>query len=281
LSEVLPAWLHHVTMVQSQTEASVVQLSTSFAAVLKQFDQVGIGAGPAQSQRMESTADFLALCERELNPVVSSLTSLVEGKDAMANNISQLAVETHALRDMATEVTSIAWQTNLLALNAAIEAARAGTSGRGFAIVATEVRKLSQRSSDTGKKMATRVEHISAIMGATSESVQETNAHDKQAVELSSNLVGDVLHHVRKLGDSADAMREHGQLVRNEVEKLLIAMQFQDRTSQILQALIADMQRLRQGVHTHAQEQLPSAQDWMQALRKTYSMEEQYHDNQR
>lgn len=172
LREILPAWLHHVESVRSQTEAAVVQLSTSFAAVLQQFDLAGAGGG-VPSQSAESTADLLALCEKELQPVVQSLKELIDGKDAMASNM--LAQETEALRGMATEVTLIAAQTNLLALNAAIEAARAGTSGRGFAIVAAEVRKLSQRSSETGKKMALRVEQISAIMGSTSESVHEAN----------------------------------------------------------------------------------------------------------
>jgi methyl-accepting chemotaxis protein len=280
LREILPAWLHHVESVRSQTEAAVVQLSTSFAAVLQQFDLAGVGGG-VPSQSAESTADLLALCEKELQPVVQSLKELIDGKDAMASNIRKLAQETEALRGMATEVTLIAAQTNLLTLNAAIEAARAGTSGRGFAIVAAEVRKLSQRSSETGKKMALRVEQISAIMGSTSESVHEANEHDKQAVELSSNLVGDVLIHVRKLGHSTDNLREHGLAVRGEVENLLVAMQFQDRTSQILQAVMGDMHKLTQALMQSDTQILPSADEWMATLKQTYVMQEQHEAHRR
>lgn len=275
LREVLPAWLHHMQSVNKQTEAAVLQLTTSFGAVLQQFDLAGVG-GAANSQSAESTADLLELCERELHPVVSSLKDLIDGKDAMVGNIRKLAEETDALRGMAGEVTHIAAQTNLLALNAAIEAARAGSSGRGFAIVAAEVRKLSQRSAETGKKMALRVEQISSIMGSTSQSVQEANEHDKQAVALSSNLVEDVLMHVRKLGDSTDSLRQHGLVVRAEVENLLMAMQFQDRTSQILNAVMGDMDRLLGQMRQGSMQALPSVEEWMLALRQTYAMEDQY-----
>ena len=280
LREVLPAWLHHVESVRHQTEAAVVQLTTSFASVLQQFDLAGVGSS-AHSQSAESTAELLELCERELHPVVSSLKDLVDGKDAMASNIQKLAQETDALRGMAGEVTHIAAQTNLLALNAAIEAARAGPSGRGFAIVAAEVRKLSQRSAETGKKMALRVEQISAIMGSTSQSVQEANEHDKQAIALSSNLVEDVLMHVRKLGDSTDSLRQHGLVVRAEVENLLMAMQFQDRTSQILNAVMGDMNRLLEQMRQGHRQNLPSADEWMLALSQTYAMEDQHKAHRR
>lgn len=273
LCEVLPTWRRHAESARQQMESAVVQMANSLSSVLQQFDQAGIGHSHTGSAH--STTELLDLCERELQPVVSSLNDLIEGKEAMVGHIRKLADETQALRSMAGEVTSIAWQTNLLALNAAIEAARAGTAGRGFAIVAAEVRKLSTRSSDTGKQMETRVAQISTIMGSTSTSVQEATEHDKQAIALSSNLVGDVLHHVRILGDAADTMREHGLVVRSEVEKLLMAMQFQDRVSQVLQSVIADMDRLTQQLNSGAHADIPTGQQWLDALRQTYSMEEQ------
>jgi len=277
LNALLPAWSHHMETVRQQTEAALVQMSTSFAGVLEQFDMAGIVSASGQNQTQESTAELLALCERELQPVAASLKELIDGKDTMVGNIRRLASETDALRGMAGEVTSIAWQTNLLAINAAIEAARAGPSGRGFAIVASEVRKLSQRSSDMGKQMALRVEQISAIMDTTSKSVEAANEHDKQVIEWSSNLVDHVLQHVRKLGDSADSMRVHGLTVRGEVEKLLIAMQFQDRVSQIMQAVLADVERLTEYVRAPEGVELPSAEEWVHGLRQTYSTQEQHH----
>ena len=278
LYEVLPAWQHHVDAVKRQTEAAVMQLTTSFSMVLEQLDSAGI-ASVAQAAHAKGTNSIglLALCERELQPVVGSLTSVIDGKDAMMVNIRNLASQTDELRAMAAEVGSIAAQTNLLAINAAIEAARAGESGRGFAVVAAEVRKLSQRSAEIGKTIGERVGRVSQTMTTTLSAAEESNAQDKQAVSLSGTIVEDVLNHVRKLGQSADSMHKHGLIVRGEVEKLLMAMQFQDRVSQMLGTIDEDMSRLQSTIQDDGGNALPSADEWLSALRKTYTMEDQNH----
>ena len=282
LQNILPAWQHHVEAVRGQTEAAVLQLANSFSMVLDELDSAGIASvSPAAQKGGASSIGLLALCERELQPVVGSLTSVIDGKDAMMANIRHLASETSELRMMAAEVSSIAAQTNLLAINAAIEAARAGESGRGFAVVAAEVRKLSQRSADIGKSIGNRVDRVSATMGTTLASAEEATILDKQTVLLSGTIVEDVLDHVRKLGESADSMHKHGLVVRKEVEKLLIAMQFQDRVSQMLGSVNNDMTRLQTLLETTALDELPGADDWLANLRSTYTMEDQNHRRNR
>lgn len=278
LHEVLPAWKHHVEAVKVQTEAAVMQLTTSFAMVLEQLDSAGIAsASPSAGAGSTNNISLLALCERELQPVVGSLTSVIDGKDAMMGNIRNLAHETDALRAMAAEVGSIAAQTNLLAINAAIEAARAGDSGRGFAVVAAEVRKLSQRSAEIGKSIGERVTRVSQTMASTLVSAEQSNHQDKEAVSLSGSIVQDVLSHVHKMGASADSMHKHGLVVRGEVEKLLMALQFQDRVSQMLTTIDGDMSRLQVALSDESTEGLPSSDEWLSALRKTYTMEDQHH----
>ena len=272
---VLPAWLQQVELVKQQTEAAVLQLTTSFARVLEQFDQAGIGGSQDPQRNADRTITLLALCERELKPVVSSLTHMIQGKDALLNNISSLAQETAELRSMAAEVGHIAAQTNLLALNAAIEAARAGEAGRGFAVVAQEVRMLSQRSADTGKHIGERVAQIVSIMDSTMAAAQQAHVQDTHAVKLSGELVEHVLGHVRKLGDAADSMHEHGLVVRSEVEQLLMAMQFQDRVSQIIEGASRDMQAMRDALQSPDAGDIPPAQDWIDQFNGRAQMEDQ------
>lgn len=280
LRDVLPAWQHHVESVKTQTEGAVVQLTTSFATVLQQFDLAGIG-GASGGNDAANTIGLLALCEHELQPVVLSLTNVIEGKDALLVNIRNLARETLELQAMAAEVRSIAAQTNLLALNAAIEAARAGESGRGFAVVASEVRMLSQRSAETGRRIGERVGQIGAIMNATMGAAEAANIEDKHAVSLSGELVEHVLGHVRKLGASADAMHKHGMVVRSEVEKLLVAMQFQDRVSQILSGVDNNMALMHQTLADAQTQALPTSDDWLDALNQAANMNDQLYTRTR
>jgi len=275
LLEVLPAWQHHVAIVKEQTEEAVNNLTHSFASVLHHFDEAGIGQGGGPREQEDRTIQLLALCERELQPVVQSLSSMIDGKDAMLNHVRTLADETRQLRLMAEEVGSIAAQTNLLALNAAIEAARAGEMGRGFAVVAQEVRMLSQRSAETGKMIGERVGQIANIMTTTLNTAEEATKDDKYAVSLSGELVEHVLSHVRKMGDSADSMHKHGTAVRNEVEHLLTAMQFQDRVSQILEGARDNMRRMEDSLHQLPEQALPEPADWMHEFNLTSRMDDQ------
>jgi methyl-accepting chemotaxis protein len=276
LRDVLPAWEHHVETVKSQTEGAVVQLTSSFAKVLQQFDLAGIGGASADERAQASnTISLLDLCERELQPVVLSLTNVIEGKDALLVNIRNLAKETLELQAMAAEVGSIAAQTNLLALNAAIEAARAGESGRGFAVVASEVRKLSQRSAETGTRIGQRVGQIAGIMNSTMAGAEVATVEDKRAVSLSGDLVEHVLGHVRKLGAAAESMHSHGMVVRKEVETLLMAMQFQDRVSQILSGVNNNMVLMQNTLTQVDTQALPNSDDWLDALNQSSNMVDQ------
>jgi len=94
-------------------------------------------------------------------------------------------------------------------------------------------------------------------------------------------MVYDVLNHVRKLWASADSMHKQGLVVRKEVEKLLVAMQFQDRVSQMLGSVNEDMTRLQTTLETTSLDGLPSGDEWLANLRSTYTMEDQNHRRNR
>jgi methyl-accepting chemotaxis protein len=274
VASVLPVWRRHVGTVKSHTEQAVGELVQSFASIVEQFELAGFsGVTHADSRDRERvTISLLTLCERELGPVVASLEKIISSKDELLRDVRALAQATDELQAMAAEVTAIAAQTNLLALNAAIEAARAGEAGRGFAVVAGEVRTLSHKSSDTGKRISDRIAQIGDIMKLTLQAAASAADQDKKAIAVSGTVVQDVLGHVQDLGSSAENMRAKGNIIRADVENLLVALQYQDRISQILDVIESDMQRFGEQVGA---DNPPGAEEWLRQLSTHYTMDDE------
>jgi methyl-accepting chemotaxis protein len=281
LQNVLPVWNTHVGSVKQKTEEAVSQLINSFSSMVNEFDQAGFGgvSNVDQSKASDATITLLQLCKKELAPVITSLSKMIDSKDDLLHCIRDMAKSTADMNNMANEVRQIAAQTNLVALNAAIEAARVGPEGRGFAVVAEEVRRLSRSSAETGQHMTERVAQISEIMKQALIAADRATVNDKKVLEISGSVVSDVLSHVETMGDAATQMRHHGNVIRNDVENLLVTLQFQDRISQILDVVITDINKLQDTVSQIGQQDLPRTEEWMEALQGTYTMTEELHSH--
>ncbi|WMW80370.1 methyl-accepting chemotaxis protein [Undibacterium cyanobacteriorum] len=272
---VLPVWQNHVVSIKEKTETAVAQLIESFSSLVNQFDAAGFSAASDGSNTQhQSTLDLLELCRNDLQPLIEQLEKMLDNKSEMLDAIGGLAESTADLKDMAHSVTSIAAQTNLLAINASIEAARAGIHGRGFAVVAGEVRRLSLISAETGNTITTRVSEITRVVKDTLRAAQKANANDRAMLLKSGNVVKDVLGHVQDLGASAEAMRAQGEIIRNDVENLIVTLQYQDRVSQMLGVLDRDINKL---ITTYEQNlAFPDKDEWMKDLESYYTMDDQH-----
>lgn len=278
LAGVLPVWQRHVQSVKGQTDTAITQLLTGFSSLVEQFKSAGF-TGSENRTSNQVTISLLTLCERELGPVISCLENVVGSKVELLDNVRVLSVATGELKELADEVRKIAAQTNLLAINASIEAARAGQAGRGFAVIAGEVRKLSQSSADIGTRITQRMVEISAAMKLTLDAASRAADHDRDAITASGNVVEDVLGHVRELARASDEMRAQGNAIRSDVEGLLIALQFQDRIRQILEVVDADMARLGQTLGAEQVDALPTLESWLVELESRYTMEDERHSH--
>ena len=278
----VPIWARQIETARAETEDSITVLAQRFSAISKRLS----GAVTA-SQQASSGADeengalkVIETSERELSALIDTLKTAQHARDAVFDEIRGLSRYTEELKKMAADVAAIASHTNLLALNAAIEAARAGEAGRGFAVVADEVRKLSGLSSDTGKKMAEKVEVINTAMVGACKVAEEASTQDAQSIKDSEMTVQKVINCfggvATRLSESAEMLQQENHGIGMEINEVLVSLQFQDRVSQILAHARANMQKLE----LHLQEANDStrridAHEWLNEMHLSYATEEQ------
>ncbi len=178
----------------SSMAAAVEQLSVS-------VDHVEENAGTAHSVSVEAGSAAASGAEVVHN-AAAEIARISEAVNQASNSLTELEGISGEIGNIVATIREIADQTNLLALNAAIEAARAGEQGRGFAVVADEVRKLAERTATSTREISTMVERI---QGRTKQAVGE--------MQLGVNRVAEGVQAARQAGDSVAAIRPQTERV--------------------------------------------------------------------
>ena len=131
---------------------------------------------------------------------VDSMRSIAGTVQSSANRIGELGEHSERVSSIVSVIKGIADQTNLLALNAAIEAARAGEQGRGFAVVADEVRQLAQRTTNSTQEIAAMIEKIQAATQAAMSDMEVGVRQVNDGVDL-ANQAGDAVVSINTSSD--------------------------------------------------------------------------------
>jgi methyl-accepting chemotaxis protein len=181
----------------------------------------------AGNESWGATAASAAEGARKTHETVQGMVQIKKAMDQVSTKVSDLGGRSQEIGKIVATIDDIAAQTNLLALNAAIEAARAGEQGRGFAVVADEVRKLAERSSLATKEIATLVGSIQASLQDAVNAMQQGS----KDVESGYMMAADA-------GASLDAILEKSQSVAKQVERISIAAKvLNDFSSEMVAAI--------------------------------------------
>ena len=144
-----------------------------------------------------------------MNNAVQSSQRVADLMEEIANTVSSLGERSVEIGQIISVITSIAEQTNLLALNAAIEAARAGEAGRGFAVVADEVRGLAERTSKATKEVS---DSITAIQKETDTAVSK--------MKTGTEAVSEGVEHSKAAGDALERIVELAAIVNDMIQSI-------------------------------------------------------------
>ncbi|PWE41086.1 chemotaxis protein [Pseudomonas prosekii] len=195
------------SMFNSDQQAS---RTNSVAAAINQLGAAAqeIARNAAQASNQASDARSLAEDGQQVvDRSIKAMNQLSSMLSASSSNIESLNSKTVNIGQILEVITSISQQTNLLALNAAIEAARAGEAGRGFAVVADEVRNLAHRTQESAQQVQTMIEELQVGARESVSTMSESQRHSQDSVEI-ANLAGERLNSVTMRIGEIDGMNQ-------------------------------------------------------------------------
>lgn len=193
-------------------------------------------------------ARFAQHASSRMEQLVEALEQVSGQSMTTVNHIDEMAQHLDGIFALLEDVKSIADQTNLLALNAAIEAARAGEAGRGFAVVADEVRNLSERSTTFNeqiRKLAhSSKESIAKVRETVSHMASRHQDRSREARHEAAAMLDNVAAINASLGEGMREISECGRSIDASVAEAVRALQFEDIATQTLGSVHTHLDRL-------------------------------------
>ncbi|MBU1364972.1 MAG: methyl-accepting chemotaxis protein [Gammaproteobacteria bacterium] len=208
-------------------------ITLSSSATLEQLTvSLGMTSESAQGAASvaEASGEMAVAGAKRVSGLAHSLENLVATVQQTSDSASRLGERSREINVIVELIAEIASQTNLLALNAAIEAARAGEQGRGFAVVADEVRKLAERTSNATRDIGERIEGVRAevdgmifAMAATTGQAAKSLSDAGEAVadlRRVEDNAGQTLALIRDIAAASQEQSEAGQDIARNIEQV-------------------------------------------------------------
>jgi len=211
----------------SQKEDREISASTALTTQIGEQLSIADASTTSVADALVTTADFLDNFVHQLDDVVLSIDTSNTQQQALVEKVASLTEQAKNIKDVLSIISDIADQTNLLALNAAIEAARAGEHGRGFAVVADEVRKLAERTQKSLSEIGANVNLITQNIGDISEETYETSNSMQNIATAAQELIETSLQtkeNIETSKENANDAMQQNHLISKHTQSLIQAM---------------------------------------------------------
>jgi len=223
----------HLNIAQSQGIEMIATAINEFSVSVKEVAENAMRASNVTSETTELTENGMKVVDKSVIQVNELAESIQQASDV----ITHLSKESDHIATVLDVIRNISEQTNLLALNAAIEAARAGEHGRGFAVVADEVRSLASKTQDSIEEIQQMIDRLQTGVREAVESIQDGS--DKVSLNVTSTeqtqkMFENIKHSTNQVSDMAiqiAAATDEQSNVSEEINSNLVNLNDQNRQS--------------------------------------------------